>query len=585
MKKTILIVMSVFITLVYSQEKAITMGRVESLHSVEAYPVGKIVSINGLGDIFAVNSDNSEVYVLKNGSNTWSRILHSNNDDYVVSNIYSASDNSVFISTESHGLFYSNNTSTYSLTQILIETTAFSVSENSMGTIFCGSTDGLYKSDNNGTTWSITYEYPLKMAINSSDVMYIEEYNKGLCRSSDLGATWEEINYNLSKDIVINDIQTAVDGTVLISVKDNGMYKLNGTEWVSQGFNYANVNSIHAGKNGLLYCSLGDKIYKKTTAVSYWTEIKSTQGRITSFSSNSNKLIAGYTDNLLIFESIDWGSTWTTNGQKIYPTVLSILTVNNYVFVGTDSGVFKSADYGVTWSAKQLSFPIFDIELERYGRVALGTDDGLYRSSDFGLTWVKRTCPVGEIQEVLFTSDYEYYVSGYWGLYKSVDYGSTWAVVPDGDHFSKPYDIEKIDSGRLYIADMHSGVWYTDDEVSWTDSGLGIWTTNIEKNTQSDIYSGVSGALKVLRNGQSTWSTCFSESIFSLFVGSDNVVLAGCSGKLYYSLLGYIWVQTSAGLPASTLVNAVQRDVNGYVYAGMASAKGLYKSNIPLVVK
>ena len=102
---------------------------------------------------------------------------------------------------------------------------------------------------------------------------------------------------------------------------------------------------------------------------------------------------------------------------------------------------------------------LYDIELERYGRIAIGTGSGLYRSSDFGASWVKRTsCPVDQVQEVLFTNDYIYYVSGYWDLYKSTDYGSTWTKVPD-DNFYKPYDIEKLSTGRLFIADMHSGIW------------------------------------------------------------------------------------------------------------------------------
>ena len=583
MKKLILMILLITITFVYSQEKTITMQRVESLHTVEAYPVGKIVSINELGDIFAVDSICAQVFVLKNGSNSWIKILGTSTNN--ITGIYSSPDNSLFISTASAGLYFSNNTSTYSLTQILVETKVFSVAVNSSGTIFAGTTDGLYKSANNGVSWSLTYEYPLKMTINQSDVMYIEEYNKGLCRSTDQGVTWEEINFNLPKETEINDIQINNNGTVYLSVKDNGIYKLSGTQWVTQGLNYANVNSIYAAKDGYVYCSLGDKIYKNIVAQTYWTEIKSSQGRITTFSSNSGKLIAGYTDHMLIFESTDWGSIWTTNGQIIYPTVLSLLTLKKYVFVGTDNGVYTSSDYGVTWSAKQLTVPVYDIELEKYDRIALGTDDGLYRSSDYGATWVKRTCPVRQIQEVLFTSDYKYYVSGYWGLYKSSDYGSTWTLVPDGGHFSKPYDIERLSSGRLFIADEHSGVWYTDDESNWTDSGLGIWTTNIESNSFDDIYACVPGALKVLRNGQSTWSTCFSESVYGLYVGSDNVAIVGGFGKYYYSLLGYVWEQTSAGLPASSGIGKVERDINNYIYVGYTGSLGLYKSNIPLIVK
>jgi photosystem II stability/assembly factor-like uncharacterized protein len=568
------LIISIIFTASFLFSQTPVMQRIESLHTVEAYPVGKIVSINGLGDIFAVNSGNSEVYVLKNGSNTWSKIL-----SYcgTVSGIYNSSDNAVFIKT-SNGLYYSSNTSTYSPAQILVETTAFSVAENSSGTIFCGTTDGLYKSDNNGTSWSITYEYPLKMAVSSTDVMYIDEYNKGLCRSTDLGVTWEEINYNLPKDSVISDIQVTTDGTVFISVMNNGMYKLSGTEWVTQGFNYTSVNSIHAGKNGYMYCSLGDKIYKKTTSASFWTEIKSTQGRITSFSSNANKLIAGYTDDLLIFESLDWGTTWTTNGQIIFPSVLSVLTLRNYIFAGTDDGIYTSSDYGATWSAKQLSFPVNDIELERYERIAIGTDDGLYRSSDYGATWVKRTgYPTRRINKILF-KDYTYYVAGY-GFQKSTDYGATWTLVYS--EMSSPDDVAKLDTGRIYLADYWPGVWYSDNETEWIDTGLGNRAVDIESNSIGEVYANVNNTILKLPFAGAEWSTCLSASFYSLYIDSDDIVFAGATSSIKYSLFGSNW-DVIYGTPSDSQVNDISRDSDGYLVCG--TGKGLYKSNLPISV-
>ncbi len=582
MKKIYLLIL-VFSSFIFAQ--SIAMQRVESLYSVEAYPVGKIVSINGLGDIFAVNSGSSEVYVLKNGSNTWSKIL-----DYcgTVSGIYNSSDNAVLIKT-SNGLYYSSNTSTYSLTQILVETTAFCVVENSSGTIYCGSTDGLYKSDNNGTSWSITYEYPLKMALSSTDIMYVDEYNKGLCRSTDFGITWEEINYNLPKDSVINDIQVTTDGTVFISVKNNGIYKLSGTEWVTQGFNYTSVNSIHAGKDGYMYCSVADKLYRKYVAQSWWPTVKESQGRVTSFSSNSTKLIAGYTDDLLIFESTDWGTTWTTNGQIVYPTVRSILTLRNYVFVGTNDGIYTSADYGATWSAKQLSIPVNTIKLERYERIAIGTDDdtytsGLFRSSDYGQTWVQRSCPVKEITHLIFTSDYKYYVSGYWGFYRSDDYGSTWQSL--SFPASRPLDFIRLSDGRIYAPDSHD-LYYTDDDLNWIDSGIDY--VSLIENTSNDgivYWNSYSDVLRYKLNGQSQWTdwSFSSYSISSLYIDENNIVFAGGIDYLRYSLfLGGVW--NNIPISSGSNVIAIYKSSDGYIFAGAGIDKGLYKSNIPLVVK
>ncbi|MDA3837737.1 MAG: hypothetical protein PF574_02000, partial [Candidatus Delongbacteria bacterium] len=336
MYKFYIILIILATSFIFSQEKTIIMERVESLHLVEPYPVGKIVSINELGDIFAVDSNFDKAYFFRNGSNSWVQILDVSYGD--ITGFYSSPDNSLFVMTKI-GLYHSANTTDYTLSKILVETEVFSIAMSSSGTIYSGTTDGLYRSDNNGVSWSISYTYPLKMAIDNSDVIYIEEYNRGLCRSYDNGDNWEEINSNLSKDIEINDIEIAMDGTVFISVKDNGLYKLSGDTWV---IDTPNANVMHAGKDGFMYCSSYDRIFRKATTDNYWTPVKDSMGNISLFSSNSGKIIAAYADDMFMFESIDSGNTWTTNGQIIYPTILSLLTFNNYVFVGTGDGFYRS---------------------------------------------------------------------------------------------------------------------------------------------------------------------------------------------------------------------------------------------------
>ncbi|NOR44716.1 MAG: hypothetical protein GQ534_03945, partial [Candidatus Delongbacteria bacterium] len=528
--KTLYIILLMSLTsFILSQEKTILMQRVESLHTVEPYPVGKIVALNNLGDTFAVDYYLRDIYLLKNGSNTWSNIGGNS-----ITGIYVSPDNSIFVES-AYGLYHSTNTSTYSLAQILVSTQVFSTAVNSLGTIYSGTTDGLYRSDNNGTFWSITYEYPLKMVIDNNDIMYIEEYNKGLCKSSDNGVTWEEINYNLSKDIEINDIEIAMDGTVFISVKDNGIYKMVDNTWVVQGFQYTNVNSIHTVNDGFIYCSTADVIYKKTFAANAgdWINIKSTMGRITTFSSNSNKLIAGYTDDMLIFETTDSGMTWTENGQIIYPTILSVATLVNYVFVGTDDGVYTSSDNGVTWGAKQLTGEINAIEFGLYNWVFLGTNSGLYRSRDNGATWVNRAAPINIIEEIVY-KDSIYYVGGDGGLYKSINNGSTWDRL---FFYGDADDLDVLHNGRIFRLDYWDGILYTDDEVNWTDCEIGNRAICLEANSNGDVYAETTNGLQVLRSGQSEWNLIFNSTIYDISFSYDGMVFATSGGSFYYSQL------------------------------------------------
>ena len=574
MKKLTYILIFVFSTLIFAQEKILSMQKVESLYEIEPNKtVGRRIGINPSGDIFATNSSYSDVYLLKNGSNDWLNIGASS-----ITGIYCSSQNSLLIESTT-GLYFSNNTENYSLTQILFDTKVFSSAINSSGTIYSGTTDGLYKSDNNGTSWSLTYYYPLKMAIHSDDEMFIEEYNKGLCRSVDLGETWEEINYNLSKDLEINGVEIAMDGTKFVSVKNSGIYKLVGTEWVPFGINYDNLNSIHAGKDGYMYCSYQDYIYRKPVNATSWTKIKSSEGRITTFASNSEKLIAGYTDDLLIFETVDHGTTWTINGQIVYPTVLSILAHNNYVFVGTDKGLFRSTDYGATWEPRQLDFAVNDIQFEGT-RICLATDDGLYRSLDAYSAWTKRTAyPASEADKFLYKDSVDYVV-GRGNLYKSTNFGANWTAIPE--NFNSLSDIVKLNDGRIYACDYWPGIWYTDDEVNWTDTGLGSRGNDIESNSIGEVYVNINGAIKKLPFAGAEWSTCLTATFYSLYIDSEDIVFVGATSSIKYSRFGSIW-DVIYGTPSDSQVNTIFRGSDGYLYCG--TGKGLYKSNEPLIVE
>lgn len=578
MKRIYVLILFINLGFIFSQEKTINMQRVESLFSIESYNnYGKIVNINSNGDILAVNSNSSDVYLLKNGTSTWINI----GGESIVTGIYCSSHNSILIES-STGLSFSDDTINYSLTQILFDTQIFSSGINSNGTIFSGTTDGLYRSNNNGESWSITYTYPLKMAINTSNEMFIEEYNNGLCRSTDLGMTWEDINYNLSKELEINDIEVAMDGTVFISVKDSGIYKLASNTWVEQGGNSDNILSLHAGKDGLMYCSFNDKIYRKAVSDNNWTEVKSSMGNITTFASNSNKIIAGYTNDLIIFESIDSGITWSMNGvDKTYPTILSLLTINDYVFVGTNNGIYTSTNSGATWESKQLDCEIRSIELGYQNNIYLATDDGLYRSLDYGSSWVKRPCPI-YVNEIVY-NDSVYYICGN-SLYKSDKLDDTvWNyITPPSNSL---LDLS-ISNNRLYLAAYYSGgIFYTETESGWTNCGLGSYGSCIEANINGDLYARTEYGLYLLRSGSSDWSYVLSDSnISDIYTSSDQMVFATASGLFYYTIDGYEWYNASGQLPASQ-INAISKDVNGYIYAGMNENEGLYKSTEPLLTK
>ncbi len=95
---------------------------------------------------------------------------------------------------------------------------------NSQGVIFLSSSDGVYKSDDNGQSWQIIVTlYPgifIDIMITAEDDIYgaiddefnIEPY--GVYRSSDNGDTWEHINSGMGDDININGLYQSSNGSI-----------------------------------------------------------------------------------------------------------------------------------------------------------------------------------------------------------------------------------------------------------------------------------------------------------------------------------------------------------------------------------
>jgi photosystem II stability/assembly factor-like uncharacterized protein len=119
------------------------------------------------------------------------------------------------------------------------------------------------------------------------------------------------------------------------------------------------------------------------------------------------------------------------SGQSPPPNVVTTLTL----FAGTDSGFFRSGDWGRTWEPRQYkredathAFGAVWSVLPLGPRVYAGGDDGLALSDDFGETW--RTLDVGASVLAVLPSRYPQsdptiFVGTASGLLKSPDDGHT----------------------------------------------------------------------------------------------------------------------------------------------------------------
>ena len=129
---------------------------------------------------------------------------------------------------------------------------------NTSGAIFAGGEAGVFRSDNNGDSWtSISTGLPtepiLNIAINSSGHIFTGSFMGSLHRSMDNGATWELKNNGLPPDFEI--MTMVINSTDSIFVASfNGIYRSadNGENWSlsTTGLPYPEMNVLYVAPNG-----------------------------------------------------------------------------------------------------------------------------------------------------------------------------------------------------------------------------------------------------------------------------------------------------------------------------------------------
>ena len=176
-------------------------------------------------------------------------------------------------------------------------------------TLFAGTTGDIYKSSDNGNTWTeVSSGIPVNARITSivasGNAIFAGSASNGVFKTTNGGTSWTAINSGLT-DTHIS--QLAVMGTKLFAVTLNGVFVSdnNGTSWAADSSGLKNINC---------------------------------------FVVVNNQLFAGTDDNG-VYLSVDSGATWTSfsSGMPANTRVWSLAASSDDIFAGTSSGVWRTS--------------------------------------------------------------------------------------------------------------------------------------------------------------------------------------------------------------------------------------------------
>lgn len=339
----------------------------------------------------------------------------------------------------------------------------------------------------------------------------------------------------------------------------------------------------------------------------------------------------GYTIENVLFRSTNEGSNWEVI-QNGFPyswiSVYSLLVFDDYIFAGTDDGIYRTYDsISINWKkVSGFNYSVFALK-NRGNSIFAGTiGHKIYRSQDCGDSWQYAGDGVGNSNVTSFcikndkifagtdngiyasrnngdnwygvNNGLTYTVIGslcsynniliagtYKGIYKSTDEGLNWTLANNGMPLSAFFAI-CFDGTNIYAGAVHHyyGIYKsTDNGMNWQKSDYGLYASN------SWGIVSIGGNLFTVSDGQGAFeSTNWGESWDSINNGINSPYIRQVETKGNYlfvenlnniyrsSNYGSNWELVNSGLTNVNYVMSLHSNEND-IYAG-TFYKGLFKS-------
>ena len=385
--------------------------------------------------VLFAGTDNSGVFMSTDYGMNWVTIKNNLASIYVYA--LQTSGNRLFAGTF-NGIYYTSNSGAnwyYSgYSNLIIR--AFSVNGSKL---FAATSSGIVVTTNNGNSWDactngITQDGA--QSVYSYDSVVFAGTKYGLYKSTNRGELWSLSNNGISNEFLITF--TACNNYFFSGSEGHGIYRYDNVlnKWMPSGLQNTSVfamvtlgNDIFAGttlsygiyrstNNGLNWSyannGLTDFNINCLVVKDYMIFAGANSGKIFRSTNNGNNWInlsegivqysdiwtLTATDSCIyagsnggpggIFISTNDGLNWISKGGSGLlgnNYIRSILVKNNYVFVGTAGGVFRSSNNCETWSCCGLANnPVYTI-MNADSNIIAGTYLGVFISSDNGNTW------------------------------------------------------------------------------------------------------------------------------------------------------------------------------------------------------
>lgn len=451
--------------------------------------------------------------------------------------------------------------------------------------ILTGNTGSIYRSIDNGSTWTSVYSQSNSLhTITSKDGICVAAGEYGaIIISKDKGVTWTAIKNKTTEtlqsvSIQGNTIRCAGNGGTIVTSSDAGATWRAAEGLVSDDLRFITFLDDSKGFIG----GTSGTLYSTTTGGKSWTSVLidtlfSFQKCV--FRDNSTGIAMGSTGSC--YRTVDGGTTWTRenisginqwmnsavfNGTDIIAvgdegtictkstswTSNRTLSSGNTHFViknnasaiwvaGENGSIYRSDNNGTTWNSTALpqKDDCIDLSFMNTTIQAVTTGGTIYESADNGTSWSSISVLPNASLLTVFQAQQRIIVGGK-SFFAYSDDGTHWTPVSALPANSTIYSIRGTSTGLICAVGSNGLILLSSNNgTSWTTISSGTTATllGIDVLTDSSLLAaGEKGTILSSTDGGQTWKTSLADTLTWKTViankSSGNYILVSLEGEI-----------------------------------------------------